>query len=324
MKKILFAITFLSPPFLKKILLKTFCNAYFGRGSRIGWFSAVAGGSLSMGDFAVVKPFTLIRCDGDVKIGKYTEIASFSLIYGSANFIVGDKCYLGPQSLINVTEDVLVGNEVGMAARTMIYTTGSFFPYTEGYWVKFGKVIIGNRVWLAAGIFIHPGIEIGNNVFVNSRSVVTKNVPSGKVMEGFPARDIVDIDKIRRSVSPRRKELLIRQIIKDFVSHISKTENNLQLENFRGDDCVLKWKRNTYRISIVGSNHKLNSMLRLKQAKKTIFLYHSRKIFPEESHVLTYFDFTTMKASYSKDWLFQKLYLFFKRYYGLLFEYDTK
>ena len=97
---------------MKKILLKIACDAYFGRASRIGWFSAVTGNSLSMGDFTVVKPFTLIRCDGDVKIGKYTEIASFSLIYGSANFIVGDKCYLAPQLLFNVTEDIIIGNEV--------------------------------------------------------------------------------------------------------------------------------------------------------------------------------------------------------------------
>jgi acetyltransferase-like isoleucine patch superfamily enzyme len=321
MKKIIFAITFISPPFLKKILLKIACNAYFGRGSHIGWFSAVAGGSLRMGDLSVIKPFTLIRCDGDVKIGKYTEIGSFSLIYGSASFVVGDKCFLGPQSLINVTEDVLIGNEVGIAARAMIFTHGSFLPYTEGYWVKFGRVIIGNRVWLAAGVFIHPGIEIGNDVFVNSRSVITKNVPSGKVMEGFPARDIVDIDKIRRSVSPRRKELLIRQIIIHFASHISKTEKNLQVEKIN-DDFDFKWNDNTYKIIIVRTNQELNSIL--KNSKKTIFLFHSREIFPEESDFLTYFDFTTMKASYTKDRLFKELYLFMKRHYGLLFEYNTK
>jgi acetyltransferase-like isoleucine patch superfamily enzyme len=323
MKKILFAIIFVSPPFLKKVLLKIVCNAYFGRGSRIGWFSAVSGNSLDMGEFAIVKPFTLIRCDGDVKIGKYTEIASFSLIYGSANFVVGNKCYLGTHLLFNVTEDVIIGNEVGIASRTMIYTHASFLPYTEGYWVNFGRVVIGNRVWLGAGVFIHPGIEIGNDVFVNSRSVIRKNIPSGKVMEGFPAKAIIDMDKIRRSVSPKRKENLVRQIIKHFAIYISKTEKNLQLEKFSGDDWVFKWKGNTHRISIVGSNHELNSMLRLKHAKKTIFLYHSREIYPEESGVLTYFDFTTMKASYSKDRLFKELYLFMKRHYGLLFEYDT-
>lgn len=300
------------------------CNAYFGRGSRIGWFSAVAGKSISMGDFAVVKPFTLIRCDGEVKIGNYTEIGSFSLIFGSANFIVGDKCFSAPQILINVTEDVIIGNEVGIGPRTMIYTHGSFFPYTKGYWVKFGKVIIGNHVWLAAGVFIHPGIEIGNNVFVNSRSVVKDNIPSGKVMEGFPAKYIVDVDKIRRFVSPRRKELLVRHMIKHFASHISKIENNLRLEESSGDDFIFKWKGNISRIRIVGSDDRLNSILQLNHREKTIFLFTNREILQEERQVLTYFDFTSMKASYSKDRLFKELYLFMKRHYGLLFEYDNK
>lgn len=324
MNKILFAIIFLSPPFLKKIFLKMACNASFGRRSYIGWFSAVSGDSVRLDDFAVVKPFTLIRCDGDVKIGKYTEIAGFSLIYGSASFIVGNKCYLGTQLLFNVTEDVIIGDEVGIGPRTMIFTHGSFLPYTEGYWAKFGRVIIGNRVWLGAGVFLHPGIEIGNDVFVNSRSVICKKVPDGKVAEGFPAGAIIDMNQIRRSVSPQRKERLIRQILKHFASHISKTQKDLQIEKFKDDDCIYKLKNKTYRIVIEGPNQDFNKMLRSKYAKETICLYPNRQISQDERAILTYFDFTSMKASYSKNRLFKELYLFMNRHYGLFFEYDIE
>ena len=74
---------------------------------------------------------------GDVTIGNYTEISSFSVIYGCANFRVGNKCYVGPQTWINVSEDVVMGNGVGIGPRTMIFTHGSFLPYTEGYPVRF-------------------------------------------------------------------------------------------------------------------------------------------------------------------------------------------
>lgn len=324
MKKILFAIIFISPPFFKKILLKTMCNASLGRSSRIGWFSVVAGAKIRIGDFSVVKPFTLIRCDGDVEIGKYTEIAGFSLIYGSANFKVGDKCYLGPQLLFNVTDDILIGNEVGIGHRTMIFTHGSQFPYSEGYWVKFGRVIINNRVWLGAGVFIHPGIEIGDDVFINSRSVVTKNVPSGKVMEGYPAKAVIDIEKIRRSVSPQKKEQRIYHIIKHFASYISKIESKVEFKELIDNDFVFKCKGLLKRISIIGPGNKSKNIDQVKHDKNTIFLFYNRKITPEESVVITYFDFTEMKASYSREVLFRELYLFMKRHYGLLFEYQTK
>lgn len=322
MNSLLFALEFISPPVLKKLLLRVFCRARFGRGSHIGWFSSVMGSRIEFGDFSVVKPFTLIRCDGKVKIGKYTEISSFSLIYGGANFEIRDKCYLGPQSLINVTEDVLIGNEVGIGARTMIYTHGSFLPYTEGYWVRFGRVCIGNRVWLAAGVFIHPGVEIGNDVFVNSRSVITENVPSGKVMEGFPAKEIVAMDKIRRTVPPQKKDVLIRQVIKHFASYMSQTEKEVKLEKSNGDDFVFTWNSNEFRISLVGMKQKPNDLRPFKHAENTIYLLNTSEVLPSASKGLTYYDFATMKASYSNDKLFQKLYLFMKQYYGLIFEYE--
>ena len=115
------------------------------------------------------------------------------LIYGAVDFTVGAHSYIGPQSLINADEDVHIGNRSALGPRCMVFMHGSFFPYTEGYWVKFSRVAIDDNVWCAAGVFIHPGIEIGNDVFVNSRSVLAQDFPSGAVMEGFPARPATQV-----------------------------------------------------------------------------------------------------------------------------------
>jgi hypothetical protein len=183
---------------------------------------------------------------------------------------------------------------------------------------------MGNRAWLAAGVFIHPGIQIGNDVFVNSRSVITKDIPSGKVVEGFPAKELFDINKIRRTVSPERKEHLIRQIVKHFASHLSSTKKNVHFETFTGDNFIIKWQNNKYTISIVRYNNDSNGSFKLKPPKKTIFLNLGRDVIEDNDAFLLYFNFETMKASYSKDKLFNELYLFMKRHYGLLFEYDLK
>jgi putative colanic acid biosynthesis acetyltransferase WcaF len=49
---------------------------------------------------------------------------------------------------------------------------------------------IGNGVWIAAQAFIGPGVTIGDNGVVAARAVVTKDVPSGMVVGGNPAKVI--------------------------------------------------------------------------------------------------------------------------------------
>lgn len=59
----------------------------------------------------------------------------------------------------------------------------------------FGKVTIGNYVYIGTNALIMPGVTIGNNVLVAAGSVVTKSIPSNMVVAGNPARIICDIDQ---------------------------------------------------------------------------------------------------------------------------------
>ena len=59
---------------------------------------------------------------------------------------------------------------------------------------SFGKVVIGNNVYIGNNACIMPGVTIGNNVVIGAASVVTKNVPDNVVIAGNPARIINTID----------------------------------------------------------------------------------------------------------------------------------
>jgi acetyltransferase-like isoleucine patch superfamily enzyme len=323
MKNLIFAIVFLSPPFLKKIILKWFCGARFGRGATIGWFSSITGSRISVGDHSYIKPLTVIRCDGEVRIGNYTEISSFSVIYGCANFRVGNKCYIGPQTWINVTEDVVMGNGVGIGPRAMIFTHGSFLPYTEGYPVRFEKVTIGNNVWIAAGVFIHPGVEVGDNVFVNSRSVISKSIFSGQVVEGFPAKEICPIEKIRRPITPAKRDALIFNIMKHFASYLNQIETKVKIINSDDNAFSLHLHGEDYLIGVINSQGVVPSEFQENTHEKIIILLNSSDWKPPSLRdKMMIFNFTTMKTSYSKDRVCCELYLFLKQYYGIIFEYD--
>lgn len=54
--------------------------------------------------------------------------------------------------------------------------------------IKVNHVSIGKGVFIGAGSIILPGVSIGDNAVVGAGSVVTKDVPSGTVVCGNPAR----------------------------------------------------------------------------------------------------------------------------------------
>ena len=59
---------------------------------------------------------------------------------------------------------------------------------------SFGKVVIGDWVYIGTNAQIMPGVTIGNNVLVAAGSIVTKSIPSGLVVAGNPARIIGTTD----------------------------------------------------------------------------------------------------------------------------------
>lgn len=59
----------------------------------------------------------------------------------------------------------------------------------------FGKVTLGDYVYVGTNSLIMPGVTIGNNVLIAAGSVVTKSIPNNVVIGGNPAKIICKIDE---------------------------------------------------------------------------------------------------------------------------------
>jgi len=53
---------------------------------------------------------------------------------------------------------------------------------------QFGKIRIGNDVWIGEGALIRRGITIGNGAVIAARAIVAKDVPPYAIVGGAPAR----------------------------------------------------------------------------------------------------------------------------------------
>lgn len=58
------------------------------------------------------------------------------------------------------------------------------------YVLKCKSVVIGNNVWIGAGVNVMPGVHIGDNAVVAGGAVVTKDVLANTVVGGNPAKEI--------------------------------------------------------------------------------------------------------------------------------------
>ena len=61
-------------------------------------------------------------------------------------------------------------------------------------WEKAVPVTVGDNVWLGGGVIVCSGVTIGNDTVVGAGAVVTRDLPSGVLAVGNPARVVRPLD----------------------------------------------------------------------------------------------------------------------------------
>lgn len=87
-----------------------------------------------------------------------------------------------------------IGNDVLITGSTVL-THDACMLKSTGY-IKIGKVVIGNNVFVSKGCMILPNTTIGDNVIVGAGVIVAKDVPSNVVIVGNPWRVLCSYDEM--------------------------------------------------------------------------------------------------------------------------------
>jgi putative colanic acid biosynthesis acetyltransferase WcaF len=122
---------------------------------------------------------------------------------------IGHTCLIQPKVNVLMPWNLKIGNCVAIDHHVEIYNfamvsindmtvisqrsylcTGSH-DYTHPHMPLIWKPItIGSECWVAAEVFVAPGVEIDNGTVIGARSVVTSNMPAWTVCAGNPCRPI--------------------------------------------------------------------------------------------------------------------------------------
>ncbi|MBC7876532.1 MAG: N-acetyltransferase [Anaerolineales bacterium] len=149
------------------------------------------------------------RIAPDVKLGKDVKIFAFVNLYGCE---IGDESKIG--TFVEIQKGSRIGNRVKVSSHTFICegvtiedevfighgvmfindkypraTTSTGQLQTEADWIS-TPTLIKRGASIGSNATILCGVTIGENVIVGAGSVVTHDVPSGKVVAGNPARII--------------------------------------------------------------------------------------------------------------------------------------
>lgn len=130
----------------------------------------------------------LLRCFG-AKIGKGVHVYPKVKIWAPWNLEIGDQTgiangvILYSQGKIRIGRKSVISQGAHLCAGTHDYTR-------EGFPLVTKPIIIGDDCWLAAEVFVHPGVTVHNGAVIGARSVVTKDMPPWMVCVGFPCQPI--------------------------------------------------------------------------------------------------------------------------------------
>jgi acetyltransferase-like isoleucine patch superfamily enzyme len=152
----------------------------------------IIGKKVQFGKDVVIWNYVVI---GDnTKIGNGTRIASFCDI--GKNVTIGKNCII--QAHVTISNECKLGNNIFVGPNSSLLNDK--FPHSK----CLTPSIIKNNVVIGGCVTILANVTVDENSVIAAGSVVTKNVPSGIVVKGIPAKRMMTREEYKK----RKKRFL--------------------------------------------------------------------------------------------------------------------
>lgn len=135
------------------------------------------------------------RENGCIIVGNNVEIDNDCRLVAANNAILAlkDNCFIGPYNIFNAGDNIIIGSYTISGGFVHIQSSNHGMVKNQKIWLQkhtYGKINIGEDVWLGANSTILQGITIETGAVIAAKAVVTKNVAAYSIVGGIPAKEI--------------------------------------------------------------------------------------------------------------------------------------
>ncbi|SHK76207.1 acyltransferase [Desulforamulus aeronauticus] len=138
----------------------------------------------------------------------------------------GENCYWQPvkippePELIKMGNNVVVASDVSFITHDVIHYVLKHVAPNEFFRLQLGPIQIGNNVFIGSKSIILPNVKIGSNVIIGGGSIVSCDIPDGRIVAGVPAKEIgsfenllnkrkLDVVEMRNKIQRYEEEWLV-------------------------------------------------------------------------------------------------------------------
>jgi len=154
--------------------------------------------NLIFGKKIVIQKGCIINADGNSKISIGNNVLiqenTYLLNYNGKGITIGSKTNINKNCILYGHGGLNIGDNCLIAAKCVFIPTNHNFSDPTRNINEQGEtrkgIVIGNNVWIGAGVTILDGVKIGDNSIIGAGSVVTKSIPSNTISIGIPANVI--------------------------------------------------------------------------------------------------------------------------------------
>ncbi len=131
--------------------------------------------------------------------GAHLEPGCWITMSPEAEIRIGAGAYLNRNVMLAAQQRIEIGEHTMLANGCFVGDASHRFddpdlPVTWQGFTSKGPVRIGANCWLGVNVVVTSGVTIGDRSVIGSNSVVTRDLPSGVIAAGSPARVIRGIE----------------------------------------------------------------------------------------------------------------------------------
>lgn len=130
----------------------------------------------------------LLRLFG-ARLGVGVKVRPRARIHYPWRVEMGDHAAVGDDAWLYSIGEINIGAHSVVSQKSFLCTAGH--DYDDPFFkTTVGPITIGNSVWIAADVFVAPGVTIGDNAVIGARSSVFHDMPPGMICYGYPCRPV--------------------------------------------------------------------------------------------------------------------------------------